>query len=339
MSTEALRKSESYFDHAVQVEEIRFPSSGDVDRSFSLLVLKGPVGEGPRILAKGIAIFDNDNLCILVDGIDGERADNPFLTMMRIAEFQTMEWQEFSETCRKHPRYRSGISDVDLWVKSPHPGNLQNQASIGAVIDPSSDMRTEFLMALDEDPEVPYSFPAIDRTGIEEELCRHFRFEERNGRRTHIAWDIRMNMNWNRTGRIRNGVMLDPESDHDWTQLILEDASIVRNACSRAVAPYTDVPTTFLDMEEYPCEFRRIGTHKGYLIIENFAGHFLFSTPDITIRERLIRLNDDEILALWAIIRVMDEETSRAMRISEMEYQMHELRVEFERNVTSSMAS
>lgn len=332
MSSEALRKTRSYFQHASRKEEVRFASSGDVERSFSLLAIDDIGGNETGDLKRGIAVIDNDNLRVVLHGLDADKVNTDILVMLRIADLQTMEWHEFSEFCRKHPFYRGGISDIDHWTKTPHPGNAQNQKSYGFAFDLRNDIRSDLLRDLDENPEVPYSFPAIDRQGIEAEICSHLLFTERNGRRSHIAWDIRMNMSWNRTGRIRNGTYIDPVTDHDWNQLILDDPDIIKLACTQAIADYTRGRTTILDMEEYPCEFRRIGSKKGFLIIENFAGHFLFATPDISIPERLVRLNDKEIEALWAITKVMDYETSRQMRIAEMEYQMHLLRVDIEHN-------
>lgn len=332
MSSEALRKTKAYLQYASRKEEVRFASSGDVERSFSLLAINDAKSDEARKLKPGIAIIDNDNLCVVLSGLDAEKVNTAILVMIRIADFQTMEWREFSEYCRKHPLYRGGISDIDHWTKTPHPGNPQNQKSAGFAFDPHNDIRSDLLRDLDDDPAAPYSFPAIDRAGIEAEICSHLLFTERNGRRSHIAWDIRMNMSWNRTGRIRGGSYIDPVTDHDWNQLILDDPEIIELACKNAVADYTTDPTTILDMEEYPCEFRRIGSKNGFLIIHRFAGHFLFATPDISVTERLIRLTDKEIEALWAVIRVMDFETSRQMRIVEMEYQMHLLRVGIERN-------
>lgn len=332
MSSEALRKTRSYFQHASRKEEVRFASSGDVERSFSLAVIDDSCIDERCELKRGIAIIDNDNLRIVLDGLDADKVNTAILVMLRIADFQTMEWQEFSEYCRKNPLYRGGIPDIDHWTKAPHPGNPQNQTFSGLAFDLHNDIRSDLLRDLDEDPEVPYSFPAIDRQGIEAEICSHLLFTERNGRRSHIAWDIRMNMSWNRTGRIRGGTYIDPITDHDWNQLLEDDPEIIKLACKKAIAEYTSGRTAILDMEEYPCEFRRIGNNMGFLIIDNFAGHFLFATPDISIPERLARLTDREIGALWAVVRVMDFETSRQMRITEMEYQMHLLRVDVERN-------
>ncbi|MFX4300197.1 hypothetical protein [Pseudosulfitobacter pseudonitzschiae] len=332
MSSDALRKTRLHFEYASRREEVRFESSGSVERSFSILVIEKQKSADAPDLKPGIAVIDNDNLSVVLQGIDADRMENPILTMLRVAELQTMEWQDFSEYCRNHPSYRGAAPDIDQWSKLPHPGNLQNQRSIGLANDQLQDIRSDFLRSLDDDPDVPYSFPAIDRDSIEQEIASHLRFNERNGRRSHIAWDIRMNMNWNRTGRLRGGTDVNPVHDHDWARLINDESEIIEIACQRATQDYTNGMISILDMEEYPCEFRRIGKNNGFLIIESFAGIYLFATPDIDISERLIRLSDPQIEALWAIVRVMDFETSRIARTLEMEYQMHLLRVETEKN-------
>jgi hypothetical protein len=336
MGSDQLARTGPYFHHQDRICEVRFTSEGDTERSFSVLVAEGYEGVEDPSEHLGLAVLDNDNEMVVFDGLASDKPASSAVMIFRLAHFESMDWSEFSETCRNNPRYRGGIPDIDKRTRIPQAGNPARQAALGLTREMNEDIRSDFLKSLHDDPETPYSFPPIDRMGIEEEICRHFCFVERN--KSHIAWDIRMNMSWNRTGRMRDGTETNPEFDYDWRTMVRDDPNVIEEACKAVLEPYISGPSVILDMEEYPCEFRLIGKNKGFLIIEKFAGYFMSATRDISLASRLERLNDREIEALWGIIRVMDEDTSRQQRIHAMEQQMHLSRLEMEREARKTVS-
>lgn len=333
MTTANKERLGQYIHRSDRISEIRFKSEGDIERSFTILIAEGYEGDEDPAPHLGLAVLDNDNGQIVFDGYASDKDPSSAVMIFHMAHFESMEWSEFSEACRNAPNYRGGILDIDKRRLLPLPGNPMRQTSLGLMREVKEDIRSEFFRALDDDPETPYSFPPIDRSGAEEEICRHFCYVDRN--KSYIAWDIRMNMSWNRTGRFRGGLDVSPDFDYDWRMIVRNRPEIIDEACSRALDPYVSGPTTFLEMEEFPCEFRRIGKNNGFLIIEKFADYYLSATRDVSLSARVARLSDLELEALWGIIRVMDFETSRSQRVEVMEMLMNQIRVEMERATSS----
>jgi len=316
------------------LEDIRFASSGDVDRSFTVLIADHAddrMADGARA---GIVVLDNDNSCVVFDGLYSDLPVKSVQVMFRFADIVSLPWDAFAEACRTNPRYGGGISDIDTPAELPGPGNLDRQSALGlaAILD----ARSPYIRALSEDPEVPYAFPPMDREGMASEICRHLMYVDPQGPWSHIAWDIRMNMGWNRTGRMRGLPPMDSGHDADWRHTVENDPDVVRNACAEALSVYVDAPTSILDMEEFPCEFAVAGRNGGFLILKKFCGLHMGATRDVSIADRILKLNDDRLEALWVACRVLDEDLSPENRRRDMEYQMHLARRAFEQGTLTS---
>lgn len=320
-----------YAHDAGATEEVRFASQGDVERSFTIILADHATQEPENPNKRGIAILDNDNAEVVLDGMTGPGGPDSPAMQFRFAHICAMDWAEFSAMCRENERYRGGIADLDDAFPIPAEGNPYRQAALGLRLPPEKDTRSEFVRALSEDPEVPYTFPANGREGMTEEICRHLMFIERGGLKNHIAWDIRMNFSWNRTGRIRGGTPVDGGHDYNWRHMVETEPDVTRMAASEALAPYLESACFVLDMEEFPCRFELAGRNKGFLTLKTFCGNHMSATRDVSIEDRLLRLNDAQLEGLWVVCRVLDEDLSRENRTQEMSHQMHLLRMRFDK--------
>jgi hypothetical protein len=328
MKQEEAVQTGPYIHASDNIEEIRFPSQGDVDRSFTVIIASHAHEEPDDVSRAGIAILDNDNSKVVFDGLlSGKDPESPLMTF-RFASIPSLNWAQFNKLCRENPRYCGDIEDIDTPEEEPMEGNFDRQAALGLM--PQLDARSVFIREISANRDVPYKFPPLDREGMAQEICRHKIFVEQNGPRSHIAWDIRMNMNWNRTGRIKDLGGINPEQDANWRHTIENQPELTSRACADAISPYVSGPTHTLDMEKFPCEFEQVGENGGFLILKKFCGYYMSATRDMSFPDRILRLNDAQLEALWVTCRVMDQDLSLESRLRDMEYQMHIMRRSFE---------
>lgn len=335
METTDIAQTGPYAHTPENITEVRFASRHDVDRSFTVLVADHAIADPEDEDKAGIAVLDNDNAQVVFDGFCGSSGARGTAIMFRFAHLCSMSWEDFSAACRNNPRYRGDINDIDSAQKEPDAGNLVRQAALGLSVSPEADSRSDFIRALSEDPDVPYKFPPSTRDSMVEEICRHFMFIESNGLSSHIAWDIRMNMNWNRTGRIKGEAPMNPDHDFNWRHNVEQEPEVIQAALSSAISPYTQRPSYILEMEQFPCEFSQVGKKGGFLVLRKFCDLHMSATRDVSMFDRLMRLKDDQLEWLWVTCRVLDQDLSREERMRTMEYEMHLQRKEFEEGARS----
>lgn len=331
MTDPVLVQTGPYAHKAELKEEIRFTSVGDVERSFTILIADHAIGSPEDETRRGIAILDNDNASVVLDGICEKRDPYGLATRIRFADIGTMDWKAFSAYCRSAETFRGDQPDIVEPCDLPRNGDVLRQAALGLNIDPSKDNRSTAVKALSENPDVPYRFPLADRDRMTAEICRHLMFIENGGQKSHIAWDIRMQKGWNKTGRIKGGTAVNAEFDSDWRHTIETNPHLSKRACAQAIAPFITAPMDVFDNGKFPCEFQLIGRNKGFLILHKFCGNFMLATRDVSMCDRLMRLRDDEIEALWVTCRVLDYDLSQPMRAAALEAQMHDMRLAYER--------
>lgn len=329
MSIENYLQRGPYLYRPGNIEELRFASSGEVDRSFSILISEKIADPASSVASSGITVLDNDNLKVVFDGLYGSDEYTGAQVLIRFYSLVSMSWADFAEFCRNNAGYRGEIEDINSKAQVPSSGSPENQISLG--LSPIKDARSEFVRAISDDEGIPYSFPVMDRDGMMFEICRHLMYiDPKTPWCQNIAWDIRMNMNWNRTGRLRNMTEMDREQDADWRHMVENDPEIIREACEKSISAYVSQPVHILDMEQYPCEFETAGKNNGFLILKKFCGFHINATHDISIADRVMRLSDDAIEALWVACHVLDKDLSPEERRHDMEYQMHLSRMSFE---------
>ncbi len=336
MDTTQITHTGPYAHVAENITEVRFTSRHEVDRSFTILIADHALEDPEDEEREGIAVLDNDNSRVVFDGLMGTSGARGTAIMFRFAHLSSMTWEDFSAACRSNPRYRGGIEDIDTPRDEPAAGNLASQAALGLSISPDTDSRSDFIRALSEDPDVPYKFPPSSRDSMIEEICRHLMYVENNGLRSQIGWDIRMNMNWNRTGRIKGAEPMNSDQDFNWRHNVEQEADVTQIALRNAMLPYTNGVTCILEMEEFPCEFAQVGRKGGFLVLRKFCDLHMSATRDISMFDRLMRLNDDQLEGLWVTCRVLDQDLSREERMRTMEYQMHLQRKIFEKGACAA---
>lgn len=231
------------YTHAPGMQhEVRFPTAGRVERSFTIVFATGYLNRPADTNAAGIAILDNDNGRVVTDGIRPLRGfvdeDGP-AAMIALQAFAGMRWDAFSKACRESSRYRGGIEDIDQAADMPHSGNPDLQISMGLIEKQPDDPRTTLMREVHASAFIPYDFPARTRAEMETEILSRAK-----SRGSEIApeWAVLPDGQWNRTGRIRGGELIDPGFDHDWTTHVTRNPSVLVEAARRFASSYPAFP-------------------------------------------------------------------------------------------------
>lgn len=327
--TDATLKTTGHYRYAKKnCEEIRFISSNGLDRSFTILIVEDYIGDSEAADEhKGIAVIDNDNNRVVFDGLYAEYATSSPCVVFKVADFTSANWTLFSKMCREHKNYKGGIRDIDTATPNPDQGNIDRQLKLGLT---PQDIRSDFTKSISQDPKNPYSFPCRNRIGMEADICDHFTYVAPRGP-AHLGWDIRMNIKWNRTGYKKGGTPLDRQYDASWRHTIKNNASVIKDAGDRLIAPYVSGPIGILDQDTFLCDFEIVGKNSGFIILKKFCGFHMGGSKDISIADRIFRLSDTQLEALWVACYVMDEDLCVENRRSQMQTQMEIARLDFEK--------
>ena len=317
------------FEYApANIRELRFASAGEVDRSFTVLIASRVLDDFLQRNNTGIAVFDNDNDKVVFDGLHGHRTSGSKAMLDRLDSLAALDWTGFSNACRVNRHYCGGIADIDINCPLPNSGDSNAQQALG--INPIIDNRSDFIRELANVPDVPYDLPSMERIEMFREINAHLMFREED--RTYLAWDIRLNMKWNKTGHMDGMPALEKRHDKAWSHLVETDPTIIQEACREVMSVYVDAPTSILDMEEFPCEFILVGRNNGFLGLQKFHGQHMEAIEGQNISDLISDFNDAEIEALWVICRVLNDDLSAVNRSQDMEYQMHLLRRQWEKD-------
>lgn len=306
---------------------INFPT-GSVARSFTVLIAT----EGPN-KKDGLVIIDNDNHAVLCDRINSRvhATEKPAALQSLLLEVcRGLGWGAFSNFVRTRDSYRPGIAkDIDAESKSPAIGNMMNQLAAGIVNSEVFDNRDAYIRSLNDDDHVPYSFPALSREQMIDEIVSHPMAEL--GSEKCISWDIRMDYPWNMTGRSgteEENEDLTVDFDKVWSRTLRAKPEIIQDAVDLAMAPYVSRPFRFMGEDDQPLiEMQAI--EQG-LVLTAFDEMPMQFVDRRDLASGIDDLSDAQICSLWAMIRAMDSDLNRENRGLAVASHLHDKRVKME---------
>lgn len=165
--TDITRKTWKYLHGPEDAVNIAFETGG-VPRSFTVISYAAIENAEIDFNSNGIAIIDNDNLCVVLDGhLQDSDQHCKFLD-----EIAKKDWKSFSAFCRKHDRSRPLARDMSK--ERPDQGVLTNQIMRKVTLTGSSDdNRSPEMIAADRSMTCPYSFPARSQAEMVADLMTH----------------------------------------------------------------------------------------------------------------------------------------------------------------------
>lgn len=315
--------------------QLRFASQGDVERSFFVLIA-GAEDAGGMVGPEynGIAILDNDNLCVVADRHMKESSGYFGPSEAQKAEFErirSMDWQEFAAFCRSLPRFRGEtIPDIHRGDALPECGNRLSQLALGIVKPAAGDIRTPAMKAAHEDPSCPYVFPPISREEAIKKLTGHAVYRGGHHRPFRLAWNIKLTMDYDSSGKGEDHPV-DSRFDRRWDRAFENDSSIFNNACDDLLRPYMDG-----EFAVWPGEgagrwrFETDGTSGGYLVLSQVDGRPLEFSEMMDFSEQLDAMSDTDLAELVMVVATLDHDLSRDNIRNAFERQLNFMRHQLE---------
>lgn len=309
---------------------LRFRSSGDTPRMLMAFIAQGRFRDGDldRTL-NGITIVDIDNAKVVATKIKSRNVESKGVSgdqRFGLAILETLEWENFASYCRNANTYRGNIPDICAGQGVPDIGNTENQKRVGPDFMPQIDIRSAFLSILEQDPEVPYSFPQTTRDNAIFEIMTRERFNRDDGQ-FHLASDIRMGFKWNKSGVVEGGLEVSDEYDQAWKQHYEADPELFHKACESVLAPFLALDFTALDLGEHAtCHLDVMGTNLGHLVLKEFSGEATVFASDQALRDHLEAMPVGDLANLWATLRVIDVDLCVNERVRLMEAEINEMR-------------
>ena len=325
-----MRVKDKFVYPAHKMTEKTFKSPGEVDRSFTILVHLAVTKDGGTDYAQnGIAIIDNDSTEIILEGAFPQGSATAGVSTRQNEAFEAingMDWAEFGNYLRSSPHVVSLPADIQSRQAQPDAGNFISQVKLGLRKPEDRDLRDDFIRGIHANGD--YRLPRMSRTGMINEIMTHPTSPARSGRT--LSWDIRMNFRWDETGRIEGGEEIDSQFDQRWQREVSVNEGIFRRATETALAPYLVSDFSVLDLDDAGCELDTDGANHGFLVMRSFRGASMaFETPT-EFNTKLRSLPDSDLLALWATVRVLDQDLSRKSRTHEMRMVYNDIRAEME---------
>lgn len=332
--TQNQQRTGPYIHPLEMCSDISFPSSGSRERSFTVLVASQNISRPDDLDAQGIAILDNDNGRVVVDGIRPVRnmtPDDPAAAMV-LEMVCSMSWASFSKMCRRSDRYRGGIPNIDANLDTPLPGNPDRFTSKTPIFHPSADNRTGIMREMHLDKSTPYRLPSRTYAKMVDDIVEQAkRFSEGYG----LFWNLTPASGWNRTGRVANGPEIQEDFNEDWRREVSESPNMTNQAVLEFARPYLEQPSEIAGLgPEATCGFEIIlGGRRPVLKMQSINGHNLAADTEIEFLDKLSMLTKSEIAHLWASQRVMQGELSDEVLRESLPLYMADLRVALERDI------
>lgn len=303
----ALKRTGAFLHRPEDIRRVSFALKDGDKRSFTLLVAVAQVQGATHVDRNGICIIDNDSRQVICEGFmvgkgrGGGASSEQIATLDRVAD---MGWLEFSEFCRSCPSYRGNLSDE------------------------CRDNRDDFLKGLDGVE--GYRFPRTTREGMISEILAHSTWTDASGRKL-LAWDIRMNFPWDKSGRVEGGEELCRSQDSRWKKAVEGTSKLFRKACEKTLKPFLDTDFHILDGEEdLLCDLDVAGSHGGWLVLRALGGQDLRMKSSSELAAFLAEASDAVVRNIWATLRALNVDLSRKNRVQMMSWTLNEMRAELE---------
>lgn len=321
--------TEAYLHDPLWRSEVSFETAGGSERLFTVLIANDVDDQADPEAVAGIAIIDTATGKTVCDGLCAKARPTASPTIDQRLSFgliETMTWPSFSAYVQRQPTYRGGFPDIDGGSSTPETGS---SIDMDTSLMRKRDLRTRDLKMMHMSPEFDYAFPSANREKMIADISRTTIYTGPEG--CALAWDIRMNFSWDRTGHMAGGGDVDPDFDAKWLEDSANGSETFESCCNDALEPYTG--NAFVPLEREGAAaimLEQRGAQGGFLALTSIGGQ------DITFEDReelavmLEVLDDDQIVDLWASCRALDVDLGRAARAEEMAMHMHEARVAYD---------
>jgi|HigsolmetaGSP11D_1036233.scaffolds.fasta_scaffold02055_1 hypothetical protein len=257
----------------------------------------------------GIVILDEDHGTVVLDNHVKETSGYFGPSRRQIAEFKrimAMDWAEFSEFVRTHPRYRGSVPDIH----DPEP----------MVMRPQPD-RVIFPHSQKEDPDV---FPLVTRREIIDFLANHTLHEVGRGRGEAIAWDVKVR-NFDASGHHQD-FENDPAFDERWDEFVENNPNLFWEAAHDGLSMFLEGDfAPFPDTAPGDFEFATAGRSGGWLVLTGAKGFDVLTWDHQTDYQNWLKgLSDDDVVRLYKLVATVDRITANPE--AEMAYQFAAIR-------------
>lgn len=327
-----------FFHEKGMREDIFFATDGDANRSFSVVVVAGYKDRRRNATQPAIAIFDNDNQCVVVEKIQPIRGlsdAHSVATMIALQTIATLDWSAFSDLCRRSATYRPGIVDLDETCDRPLPGDMDNQ--IKSLAESPEDSFPSELRAIHIDPSLPYTFPKSSRSEMIQDIITHPQKVTVSG--LQISWNVQPEGNWNRTGRVPGRQSPNPDFDVDWVTAVKARVGLCRKAIRAALSAYVDAPFDLFEIDsEAKCHLS-LSPMGDTILLESFSGVNMRFSSLGEMKKALNTLTDHQICLLWAALRTLDVDLDPKELKQDYAFYMHLERLRFETDPPSTYAA
>ena len=265
----------------------------------------------------GIAILDADNNQVVLDMHVRESSGSGGPTAAQKAEFErilTMDWNGFRTFVKGHPRYRGSVPDIDM--ETPEVPDLRatvlKAATEGKVPGlPGETILTPEMIAADEDPSVPYSFPLRTKADIAAHLAAHEVHGDQGDSR--LAWNIKV-------------YRADPEEaagteafDGLWKAYVEKRGEeVFGRAAEDALRVYLDGDATgYFGEEGGKFKFTVGGRQGGWLELESFDGRELSFRRMGDLVDALLEMDDADLARLYVGVETLDRDIRPSEALAE----------------------
>lgn len=304
---------------------------GELPRSFTVILAVANMSSGMQLDRNGIAVIDNDNWAVIADqigaqptGIRGASTEQ----RQAFAKLSEMNWAEFSHLLRSARTFRSGkAADIDSRMATPETGNYDRQAKLGLRDPAERDLRDDFMRAINASG--AYRLPYASRRIMVNDLLLHPAADTRSGQ--CLSWHVGMTgFNWNSTGHVAEGGETHPGLDSNWECEIRDNPAILEQAVDNFLTPYVKDTFSALEMEGAESSLDLVGMDNDKMVLREFNGAPLHFSCRRELRATLEAMDDSALSNLWATVRVLDLDLSRAVRGHQVALELNSLRVELE---------
>lgn len=316
-----------------------FKGTGDVTRSFTVLIALAKRNDetgAPNFNKNGIAIIDNDNVSILVDGIASQASGISGPSQKQLKAFEAISnknWKDFVALIHAHDYYRGVAGDIDTLRAAPESGNFERQVMLGLKKPEDRDFRDAAMKSIND--EGLYSLPATSRAGMVNQLLMHPTMKVADG--LAFCWDVRMNFEWDSLGHVQDGEELDPQFDKRWKREFANNKEVFDRVCDIAIRDYLDAEFSVMGLDEAACELDTMGRNNGFVVMRKWRGAPAVAANLTELRENLVTMPDEELRTLWMSVKVLDQDFCRRQRTVEMQLACNEVRAELEAEWTQEI--
>jgi hypothetical protein len=311
-------KTWKYLHGPDDVTHLSFPTGG-VPRSFSVIQYAATGRDEVDLDDNGIAIIDNDQMAVV---LDGHLSNRPLKQIEFMSSVRKMDWGSFSAFAASHPRYRGRQDDFAL--PRPRPGVLTNQIQRGVMNAPSNeeDIRSPSMVQADASSDCPFSFPEISRSEALSAILSHPCLQGEDGR-----WRL----SWALPDRTTHPMFKPKENMDGWTRHCIANPELYDLATTTVIEPYLcGAATTWPRSDAGRYVFETGGTEHpdvlcllsidGVEIDFNTRGEFgklLDALPDVAVRD------------IWKLVQVTDNDLDPSAVTSRINRELNTYRAEY----------